>query len=62
MVPMFKNVLNVLGPFDQGGDFRDGGIKGITRFLDRVWKIANSDKRSHYAKASRDGQGQAEKN
>ncbi|MEK7628970.1 MAG: class I tRNA ligase family protein [Patescibacteria group bacterium] len=57
---VLRMYLMFLGPFDQGGDFRDGGIKGITRFLDRVWKIANSDKRSHYAKASRDGQGTSE--
>ncbi|MEK9174876.1 MAG: class I tRNA ligase family protein, partial [Patescibacteria group bacterium] len=34
--------LMFLGPFDQGGDFRDSGIKGITRFLERIWKISNS--------------------
>ncbi len=32
--------LMFLGPFDQGGDFRDSGIKGLTRFLERVWKIS----------------------
>ena len=26
-----------LGPFEEGGDFRDGGISGVKRFLDRVW-------------------------
>ncbi|MDP2676734.1 MAG: leucine--tRNA ligase [bacterium] len=31
--------LMFLGPFEQGGDFRDDGIKGITRFLERVWKL-----------------------
>jgi len=31
--------LMFLGPFEQGGDFRDTGIKGITRFLERVWKL-----------------------
>lgn len=31
--------LMFLGPFEQGGDFRDGGIRGITRFLERVWKF-----------------------
>lgn len=30
--------LMFLGPFEQGGDFRDTGITGITRFLDRVWR------------------------
>ncbi|MEK7212695.1 MAG: class I tRNA ligase family protein, partial [Patescibacteria group bacterium] len=32
--------LMFLAPFEQGGDFRDSGILGITRFLDRVWKMA----------------------
>ncbi len=31
--------LMFLGPFEQGGDFRDTGIRGITRFLERVWKL-----------------------
>ncbi|MBI4100830.1 leucine--tRNA ligase [Candidatus Microgenomates bacterium] len=31
--------LMFLGPFDQGGDFRDLGISGIWRFLNRVWKM-----------------------
>lgn len=33
--------LMFLGPFEQGGDFNDTGIKGITRFLERVWKFVN---------------------
>lgn len=32
--------LMFLGPFEHGGDFRDTGIKGITRFLERIWKFA----------------------
>ncbi len=31
--------LMFMAPLEQGGDFRDSGILGITRFLDRVWKI-----------------------
>ena len=31
--------LMFLGPFEQGGDFRDTGIKGVTRFLERAWKL-----------------------
>lgn len=31
--------LAFLAPLDQGGDFRDEGIKGITRFLERVWNL-----------------------
>jgi leucyl-tRNA synthetase len=31
--------LMFLGPFEQGGDFRDEGIIGIWRFLKRVWAL-----------------------
>ena len=30
--------LAFLAPLEVGGDFRDNGILGITRFLDRIWK------------------------
>lgn len=36
--------LMFLAPFEQGGDFRDAGILGVVRFLERVWKLANSKK------------------
>jgi leucyl-tRNA synthetase len=28
-----------LGPYQEGGDFRDAGISGIRRFLDKVWAL-----------------------
>ncbi|HXF44165.1 MAG TPA: class I tRNA ligase family protein [Candidatus Paceibacterota bacterium] len=31
--------LMFLAPFEYGGDFRDAGILGISRFLERVWKL-----------------------
>jgi leucyl-tRNA synthetase len=31
--------LMVLGPFEEGGDFRDAGISGVRRFLDKVWQL-----------------------
>jgi leucyl-tRNA synthetase len=31
--------LMFLGPFDMGGDFRDTGIEGMSRFLKRIWKL-----------------------
>ncbi|OGG40235.1 hypothetical protein A2116_02295 [Candidatus Jorgensenbacteria bacterium GWA1_49_17] len=31
--------LMFLAPFEQGGDFRDAGILGIARFLERLWKL-----------------------
>ncbi len=33
----FRMYLMFLGPFEEGGDFRDAGISGPRRFLDRVW-------------------------
>jgi len=32
--------LLFLGPYEEGGDFTDAGIRGITRFLNRVWDLA----------------------
>ncbi len=37
-----RTYLMFLAPFEQGGDFRDAGILGVTRFLERVWKLGNS--------------------
>jgi leucyl-tRNA synthetase len=31
--------LMFLGPYEQGGDFSDTGIEGMSRFLDRVWDL-----------------------
>jgi len=31
--------LAFLAPLTEGGDFRDSGIKGITRFLERIWRF-----------------------
>lgn len=35
--------LMFLGPFSDGGDFRDSGIEGMNRFVKRVWKLLNRD-------------------
>lgn len=31
--------LMFLAPFEQGGDFRDAGMMGVVRFLERTWKL-----------------------
>jgi leucyl-tRNA synthetase len=36
----FRTYLMALGPYEQGGDFRDGGISGSRRFLGRLWTSA----------------------
>ncbi|HET9602810.1 MAG TPA: leucine--tRNA ligase [Gemmatimonadales bacterium] len=35
----FRTYLMFLGPFQEGGDFRDEGISGPRRFLDKVWAL-----------------------
>jgi leucyl-tRNA synthetase len=35
----FRMYLMFLGPYLEGGDFRDEGISGIRRFLDKVWGL-----------------------
>jgi leucyl-tRNA synthetase len=37
----FRTYLMFLGPFEEGGDFRDQGISGVARFLDRLWASAH---------------------
>ncbi len=37
----FRMYLMFLGPFQEGGDFRDEGITGVRRFLDKVWVLAH---------------------
>jgi leucyl-tRNA synthetase len=33
----FRTYLMFLGPYEEGGDFRDQSIAGVRRFLDRLW-------------------------
>jgi len=35
----FRMYLMFLGPLQEGGDFREAGINGPRRFLDRVWNL-----------------------
>jgi leucyl-tRNA synthetase len=46
----FRMYLMFLGPFQEGGDFREEGISGPRRFLDKVWTFVNA--------ACREGEGQ----
>lgn len=34
----FRTYLMFLGPYQEGGDFRDAGITGVRRFYDRMWR------------------------
>jgi leucyl-tRNA synthetase len=38
----FRMYLMFMGPFTDGGDWSDTGIKGIDRFVQRVWKVIAS--------------------
>jgi leucyl-tRNA synthetase len=38
----FRTYLMFLGPFQEGGDFRDAGISGPRRFLDKVWDLVDA--------------------
>ncbi len=46
----FRMYLMFLGPFEVGGDFREDGISGPRRFLEKVWSFVGS--------ACREGEGQ----
>ncbi len=38
-VDALRMYLMFVGPYDQGGDFRDTGMVGMYRFLERVWRL-----------------------
>jgi leucyl-tRNA synthetase len=38
-VDAFRTYLLFMGPFDQDNDFRDMNLVGVTRFLERVWRM-----------------------
>jgi leucyl-tRNA synthetase len=42
----FRAYLMFMGPYDEGGDWNDTGITGISRFITKIWKfcqLPNSD-------------------
>ncbi len=41
----FRLFLMFLGPFEEGGDFRDAGLAGPRRFLDRLWDLVDQCER-----------------
>ena len=52
----FRTYLMFLGPFEEGGDFRDAGISGVRRFLDRLWMFGARRARRRRAGPRRDAQ------
>ncbi len=41
---VFRMYLMFMGPFEGGGDWSDTGIKGIDRFVQKVWKVFGETK------------------
>jgi leucyl-tRNA synthetase len=41
----FRTYLMFLGPYQEGGDFRDEGLAGPRRFLDKVWELVAETQR-----------------
>ena len=41
----FRLFLMFIGPFEEGGDFRDAGLIGPRRFLDRLWDLVDQCER-----------------
>src|SRR5207245_5316993 len=37
----FRMYLMFLGPFQEGGDFRETVVGGVRRFVDKVWQLAH---------------------
>jgi leucyl-tRNA synthetase len=42
----FRTYLMFLGPYEEGGDFRDQSIAGVRRFLERLWVSALDARRT----------------
>jgi len=49
---VFRTYLMFLGPYEEGGDFRDEGIAGVRRFLDGVWRLVREHAPSAQASAA----------
>jgi leucyl-tRNA synthetase len=47
----FRMNLMFLGPYEEGGDFREAGLVGVYRFLDRVWRWFAEEQPRHPAEA-----------
>ncbi|HEV8356585.1 MAG TPA: leucine--tRNA ligase [Gemmatimonadales bacterium] len=42
----FRTYMMFLGPYEEGGDFRDEGLAGPRRFLDKVWELVQQCERA----------------
>jgi leucyl-tRNA synthetase len=39
---VFRVYLVFMAPYEAGGDFRESGLEGVRRFLDRVWHVVTT--------------------
>lgn len=46
---VFRMYLMFMGPFTDGGDWSDTGIKGIVRFVQRLWKFLPTHAKKNHA-------------
>ncbi len=46
---VFRMYLMFMGPFTDGGDWSDTGIKGVARFVQRAWKMLTEKSKDEYA-------------
>ena len=53
---VFRMYLMFMGPFTEGGDWSDSGIKGIDRFVQRVWKTLSEKTSKNGAELGKDVQ------
>jgi len=51
---VFRMYLMFMGPFEGGGDWSDTGIKGIDRFVQKVWKLFGETEESEETKESKE--------
>ncbi len=45
----FRLYMMFLGPYQEGGDFRDSGIVGPRKFLDRLWTLVGAASKADHA-------------
>ncbi|MBU0767291.1 leucine--tRNA ligase [Patescibacteria group bacterium] len=48
---VFRMYLMFMGPFSEGGDWNDTGIKGVSRFAQKVYKIIVQNKKCDQSKS-----------
>ncbi len=51
---VLRMYLMFMGPYEEGGEWNDNGIRGISRFLTRIWKMASED--CHHQKITANSQ------